>query len=211
PKPFQTLIAPFAHYMRTGLPWVTLKWAESQDGFISETGEETPITGEESRIQVHALRAAHQVVLVGSRTVLIDDPRLTTRMYPGPDPQRWVWDTQFKIPDSHPFFTSAGKAFRLCYTPKSALDIGIPEISNVHSFLQWAAQKQQISSLLVEGGAETLSFFLKENDWQEIFKYVNHSLFLKSGTLAPEIRNVSPVHSILLKTETVTQYQYLQA
>lgn len=211
PKPFQSLIAPFAHFMRTGLPWVTLKWAQSQDGYISLSGEETPITGEESRIQVHALRASHQVVLVGSRTVLIDDPRLTTRMYPGPDPQRWVWDTQFEIPNTHPFFTSPGKAFRLCYTPKSALDIGIPEISSAHSFLQWAAQTQHISSLLVEGGAETLSFFLKENAWQEILKFVNHSLFLQSGTLAPEIQNLLPVHSVSMKTEPVTKYQYLQA
>ena len=76
----QDLIAPFAHRVRTGLPWVRAKWAMSLDGRIAtRTGSSQWITGPEARHDVHATRAACDGILVGMGTVRSDDPILTAR------------------------------------------------------------------------------------------------------------------------------------
>jgi diaminohydroxyphosphoribosylaminopyrimidine deaminase/5-amino-6-(5-phosphoribosylamino)uracil reductase len=81
----QRLNDAFAKYIRTGLPWVTLKSALSLDDRIapaaSQRTEQTPVwlTSEESREEVHRMRHAHDAILTGIGTVLADDPLLTDR------------------------------------------------------------------------------------------------------------------------------------
>ena len=78
--------APYFKRTRTGLPFVTLKWAMSLDGKIAtKTGQSRWISNERARILVHKLRAVSDVVMVGVGTVKADDPLLTARLFP---PQR---------------------------------------------------------------------------------------------------------------------------
>ncbi|AWM77398.1 RibD family protein [Phenylobacterium parvum] len=80
---------------------ITLKLATSLDGRIATaTGESRWITGEESRLEVHQLRAEAQAVIVGIETALADDPELTVRLdgFPGPQPARVVLDTHQRLP-----------------------------------------------------------------------------------------------------------------
>jgi diaminohydroxyphosphoribosylaminopyrimidine deaminase/5-amino-6-(5-phosphoribosylamino)uracil reductase len=82
-------------------PSVTLKIATSLDGRIATAaGESRWITGEAAREEVHRLRAAHDAVLVGSQTVIDDDPELTVRLpgYEGPQPLRVVADARERVP-----------------------------------------------------------------------------------------------------------------
>jgi diaminohydroxyphosphoribosylaminopyrimidine deaminase/5-amino-6-(5-phosphoribosylamino)uracil reductase len=90
----------FLKYIATGMPFVTLKTAMTLDGRIAtRTGHSRWITGAESRAAVHTLRHRHQAIMVGSGTVLADDPELTTRLtVPGLDPVRIVVDSQLKTP-----------------------------------------------------------------------------------------------------------------
>ncbi len=86
-------------HRRTGMPFVTLKWAMSLDGKISARRDvRTLISGEQSLLYDHDLRNTHDAVLVGIGTVLADDPQLTCRIPGGRDPLRVVLDSRLRIP-----------------------------------------------------------------------------------------------------------------
>ena len=93
----------FAHWIQTGTPWVVVKLAQSVDGRIARTqGTSHAVTDAAARVRVHGLRAAADLVLVGSNTALIDDPQLTVRqmgeVMPGYRvPRRGVVDSQLRV------------------------------------------------------------------------------------------------------------------
>jgi diaminohydroxyphosphoribosylaminopyrimidine deaminase / 5-amino-6-(5-phosphoribosylamino)uracil reductase len=81
-------LAPYLKHRRTGRPWVVLKLAATLDGrTAAPDGTSRWITGPEARLDVHHLRARSDAVLVGARTVRIDDPELTARLDPPPSAQ----------------------------------------------------------------------------------------------------------------------------
>ena len=92
----------FFKYIRTRIPFVTLKFAQSIDGKIATaTGHSRWISSEPSRVFAHRLRSLHDAILVGSGTVVKDDPELTCRLVRGRDPLRVVVDSKLKIhPDA---------------------------------------------------------------------------------------------------------------
>lgn len=80
---FKLLEAAYCHRRVTDRPWVTLTWAQSLDGKLSTTSTaQTIISGSQSMELTHGLRALHHTILVGSNTVLVDNPRLTARLSP---------------------------------------------------------------------------------------------------------------------------------
>lgn len=100
----RALNGPYLKRLRTGLPWTIAKWAMTLDGAIAtSTGDSKWISGEESRREVHRMRARMDAILVGSSTVLADDPLLTSRLGEG-DGQvlrsatRVVVDRRLQIP-----------------------------------------------------------------------------------------------------------------
>lgn len=91
--------------MKTGRPFVILKTAMSADGKIStKTGDSKWISSEESRKMVHVLRSRCDAVVVGANTVVVDDPRLTSRIRGGRNPLRVVVDDKLKSPLNAKFF-----------------------------------------------------------------------------------------------------------
>lgn len=89
----------FFHYIQTGRPYVTLKYAMTMDGKIAtKTGASRWITGEKARENVHKDRNRHAAILVGIGTVLADDPLLNCRIEGGKDPVRVICDTKLRIP-----------------------------------------------------------------------------------------------------------------
>src|SRR5262249_7653848 len=94
------LNAPYLKLLRTGRPWVHLKWAMTLDGKIAtRTGDSKWISGDESRRRVHELRGRVDAVIVGRGTVVADDPRLTARP-PGPRvPARVVISASGDLPE----------------------------------------------------------------------------------------------------------------
>jgi 3,4-dihydroxy 2-butanone 4-phosphate synthase/GTP cyclohydrolase II len=93
-----------------GRPFVTLAYAQSVDGSIAlEPGRPSPLSGPESLRLTHALRAAHDGILVGIGTVLADDPRLTVRLVEGPSPQPVVVDSHLRIPECARLLERSGR------------------------------------------------------------------------------------------------------
>jgi diaminohydroxyphosphoribosylaminopyrimidine deaminase/5-amino-6-(5-phosphoribosylamino)uracil reductase len=95
----RALNAPYVRAMTTGLPWVTLKVAQTLDGKVATaSGASRWITGEAARRHGHGLRARNDVILVGIGTVKADDPALTCRLARGRDPVRVVVDARLETP-----------------------------------------------------------------------------------------------------------------
>ena len=149
-------------------PWVTLKWAQSADGYIDRQrhsradGEPVRFSTEWTQTLVHRLRASHQAICVGRRTWELDAPSLTTRLWPGPSPRRFVLSTTM------------------------AAAPGGPEVCGSVAELLAVLHRREVQSLLVEGGRETLQAFIDSGMWDEA--YVEHSpLRLGSGVAAPTL------------------------
>ncbi|MEO5369752.1 MAG: bifunctional diaminohydroxyphosphoribosylaminopyrimidine deaminase/5-amino-6-(5-phosphoribosylamino)uracil reductase RibD [Magnetococcus sp. DMHC-1] len=105
------LNAPFLTWLAQKRPLVTLKGALSLDGKIAtRTGKSQWITGKESRLMVQRLRDRYDVVMVGSGTVLADNPRLTCRLPNGRHPIRLVLDSTLRISTDAALFSAAPPA-----------------------------------------------------------------------------------------------------
>ena len=89
----------FLHYIRTGLPFVVMKYAMTADGKIAAyTGKSKWITGEIARECVHEQRHRYSAIMVGSGTVIADDPMLTCRIPEGKNPVRIICDSRLITP-----------------------------------------------------------------------------------------------------------------
>src|ERR1035437_1807243 len=101
----------FIKHVTTGQPYITLKLAMSLDGRSAlASGESRWITSEASRRRVHAMRAEHDAVLVGTRTALLDDPALTVRLVEGRQPWRIVLDARLELPKTLRLFSDEHRA-----------------------------------------------------------------------------------------------------
>lgn len=182
-------IAPWAKFITLGMPHVTLKLALSLDGRIAaRTGASKWVTGAEARAKVHAIRARVDAVAVGIGTVLTDDPRLTVRDVPGPNPVRVVFDTQLRIPLGCQLVTTAREVPTWVLASEEAseeteqllADNGVEVIRvppsaegriDVPSALRALAQRG-IVTLMVEGGAELAGSFLAGRQADELHAFV---------------------------------------
>ncbi|MGD0038979.1 MAG: bifunctional diaminohydroxyphosphoribosylaminopyrimidine deaminase/5-amino-6-(5-phosphoribosylamino)uracil reductase RibD [Isosphaeraceae bacterium] len=107
----ERLIEYYSVWVRTGLPFVTLKLAISLDGKVATVqGESQWITGAEARADAHRLRHTHDAILVGIGTVLADDPALSARagFEDGRQPVRVVVDSRLRMPPSARLVQSGG-------------------------------------------------------------------------------------------------------
>lgn len=163
-------------FMSTGLPFVTLKFAQTFDGRIAAaTGDSKWISGEKFRKLVHKLRSVHDAVLVGIDTVLTDDPELTVRLVKGRNPTRVILDSRLRIPLKAKVLTSAAptviattsgaddkKLSRLRETGAEVLTVAADEQGdvNLRELLKMLAERN-ISSVLVEGGGGVITSFLR--------------------------------------------------
>jgi diaminohydroxyphosphoribosylaminopyrimidine deaminase/5-amino-6-(5-phosphoribosylamino)uracil reductase len=179
-----------AHTQRR--PWITLKWAQSADGFIAgPLGKRVAISNAATARLVHRMRATHQAILVGTNTALFDDPELSTRSWPGPHPLRIVFDRQLRLPASLRLFNGElptlvlnelrnEQHYNLEYV---RLDMK-SEGSLFHN-LGKLLYDRGIHSLLVEGGTQVLQGFFDAGAWDELVIITAPQLRLGTGTAAP--------------------------
>ena len=171
-------------------PYLILKWAETSDGFIArENFDSKWISNEHSRKLVHKWRSEEDAVLVGTGTALHDNPALTVRDWAGRNPVRIVIDRFGKLPQTLALFD--GSQQTICYTThrdesaKNLEFIKLPETDFITAMLD-DLFKRNIQSVIIEGGATTLSQFIKERLWDEARIFTSPEQF-GSGIAAPKI------------------------
>jgi len=165
----------------TARPAITLKLATSLDGRIAlANGESKWITGAEARLEAHKLRAAHDAIIVGSETVLADDPELTARLDPMPEkqPLRIVADGRGRLsPNAKIFRTVSLGPVAIATLETTDLDAlgwpstrGLqywmtpPDLATGHLALSGileAATRARVVSLIVEGGGQLAASFMR--------------------------------------------------
>jgi diaminohydroxyphosphoribosylaminopyrimidine deaminase/5-amino-6-(5-phosphoribosylamino)uracil reductase len=197
-KEASALIAPWAKFITTGLPYVSLKLAVSLDGRIAtRTGASKWVTGPEARAKVHELRSGMDAVAVGIGTVVADDPRLTVREVEGRSPVRVVFDTRLRTPFSARLVGTALETATWVITSvdaspaveQSLFDHGVQVLRvppsaegriDVNAALRTLAQRG-IVSLMVEGGAELAGSVLAARLADELHVFVSPILLGPRG------------------------------
>lgn len=166
------LNAPFFHAVRSTRPWVVLKLAVSIDGAIgSKTREQRWLTGEESRREVHRMRAGFDAIAVGAGTVLADDPELTVRLAEPPRraPLRVIFDRELRTPATANVVRTARQVPTLIMASVVGAQLeplksqGVEIIpSKTHADALEKLRARNVRSLLIEGGAGLAAQLLEQ-------------------------------------------------
>lgn len=180
----------YIHRMATGLPFVTIKMAQSLDGFTAlPSGESKWITGEISRKRVHVLRSLNDAVMVGTRTAVLDNPRLNLRYdVVGRQPLRVTVDRELNIPETHHLLSDDLASRTIVFTAeqKSNSDVarrlrdrgvrveGLPvtaEGVRLEDLFRFLADDGS-NSVLVEGGSGLAAALMREDLAQKLILFV---------------------------------------
>lgn len=178
-------------------PYICLKYAQTNDGFIGSGSEQRlMISNEWSNRWVHSLRGKYQAILIGVETANRDNPLLDARFAPqAKAPLPIIFDPQGRIDLSLRLFKTGRKviimtsneAFKSAYQKVEHVDI---VLLNREEFLEQAMQelaRRQILSILVEGGARTLQHFIQASLWEEAYVITNTVLQISDGLQAPSL------------------------
>ena len=169
-------------------PYVVLKWAQTADGFVDrkrESGERLTVNGEHlngalaistpaTKEIVHKMRAENMAIMVGTRTVLLDNPRLLNTHWEGRNPIRVTIDRHHVIPSDARIFSDESET--IVYRERTDWPFILSDLA-----------QRNIHSILVEGGPTLLRHILETGIWDEIHIEVAPELNIGEGVPAPKI------------------------
>jgi diaminohydroxyphosphoribosylaminopyrimidine deaminase/5-amino-6-(5-phosphoribosylamino)uracil reductase len=173
----------FLTFFKKKRPYIILKWAQTKNGYVAPKSKikESPvyITNKSSRQIVHKWRSEEQAILVGFNTIIQDNPKLTTRMVKGGNPIRIVVCDDRKIVKKFNVFNDEAETIII------NLDSCNKNISEAKKICD-ELFKNNIISVIIEGGPKTLNYFIMENLWDEARIFIGEKEF-SNGIKAPEI------------------------
>ncbi|WP_291720153.1 bifunctional diaminohydroxyphosphoribosylaminopyrimidine deaminase/5-amino-6-(5-phosphoribosylamino)uracil reductase RibD [Bernardetia sp.] len=200
-------------------PYIILKWAQTQDGFIArKDGTSKWISNAVSRKLVHKWRSEEDGILVGKNTVLQDNPQLNVREWTGKNPTRIILaGSGFEqLNSSFSVFDDSVQTFFYIYSEKDKFD-NPKKTTFVNKFLQtdlielektnfWQSlfedlHKKNIHSVFIEGGSKILHSLIENGFYDEIRRFTAPNVFFEEGFEAPKI-SISPI-----KTEMIEDNQ----
>lgn len=192
-------------------PYVILKWAETLDGFIAPLSklEQQPvwISNMYSRQLVHKWRSEEQAILVGTQTVIDDNPKLDVRNWTGKNPVRVVLDAKNRIPHDRHVFDNQVKTIIICLEKfsdgkENVIFEVIDFTKNVAVQVLDVLYRHQIQSVIIEGGRHTLQTFIDSNLWDEA-RFFKGNIVLNGGIPAPVL------HSKKIDRQTIGEDELL--
>ena len=168
-------------------PYVLLKWAQTADGFVDynrpigdwslvngHLNGALPISTEKTKALVHKMRAENMAIMVGTRTVLLDNPRLLNTHWEGRNPIRVTIDRHHVIPADARILSD--EAETIVYREQTDWPFILADLA-----------KRNIHSILVEGGPALLNHILETGLWDEIHIEVAPELTIGEGVAAPPV------------------------
>ena len=192
---------PFLKHSVTGLPWVVMKAGMSLDGKISRRqGKGGAVTGPEAKKKVHQLRDQLDAILIGSGTALIDDPSLTTRLAQGTgrDPLRVILDSRLRLPADARMLNQHSSAATWIFCSNKAPAEGQEKLEQAGAVIHRVESKQDgvldlvqvlrrlgkedITSVLVEGGAAVHGAFIREKLVDQVYLFTAPYFIGEQGT-----------------------------
>ncbi len=175
-------------------PYVILKWAQSKYGYIGKPDEKIWLSHPYTTIWTHKKRSMVDAIMVGARTVVLDDPLLTTRDYDGRSPDRVIYDPNGMLSSKFRVFNDDG--CRVFYFSKNdnlkisgnhiskfLLNEEVPHPEQIPT----ALFAHRIGILLIEGGAYVHQLFIDQQAWDEAWVIRTEHL-LENGIKAPELK-----------------------
>ncbi|MHC5202803.1 bifunctional diaminohydroxyphosphoribosylaminopyrimidine deaminase/5-amino-6-(5-phosphoribosylamino)uracil reductase RibD [Myroides sp. LJL119] len=205
-KQCQQINKRFFNFIKNKRPYIILKWAQTSKGFIAplSKNEKAPfwISNTYSKQLVHKWRSEECAFLVGTNTVLQDNPSLTTRDWYGPNPIRLFIDKNAIIDNSYNLLDNSTPT--ICFTQnKQVFDkanlkyIQVDFQKNIPLQILEHLYKLNIMSLVIEGGSKTIESFIEQQLWDEarIFTGQNN---INKGVLAPKITDFKSIESYYL-------------
>ena len=158
-------------------PYVILKWAQTADGFVDiqrTGGSPLKISTPKTKEIVHRMRAENMAIMVGTNTVLLDNPRLLNTHWQGRNPIRVTIDRHGRIPADARIFSDESET--IVYRDRTDWPFILEDLA-----------KRNIHSILVEGGTTLLNHILETGIWDEIHVEVAPELTIGDGVKAPQI------------------------
>ncbi|MFC2110452.1 bifunctional diaminohydroxyphosphoribosylaminopyrimidine deaminase/5-amino-6-(5-phosphoribosylamino)uracil reductase RibD [Bacteroidota bacterium] len=178
-------------------PYIILKWAETQDGFIAPLKKEKNrpvwISNASSLQLVHKWRSEEHAILVGTETAIADNPKLDVRNWGGKNPLRVVLDQNLRIPLSYSLFDESVKTIVLTKmenakkkkASENLIYKGVDFSRNIATQICEILHQENIQSIIIEGGRQTLQTFIDANLWDEVRVFVG-AVYFNEGILAPK-------------------------
>ncbi|MDN3668941.1 bifunctional diaminohydroxyphosphoribosylaminopyrimidine deaminase/5-amino-6-(5-phosphoribosylamino)uracil reductase RibD [Echinicola jeungdonensis] len=178
-------------------PYIILKWAQTQDGFVARSDYNSKwISNEYSRQLVHKWRTEEDAIMVGTKTAHYDNPKLNAREWRGKNPTRIVIDQQLTLDRELALFDRSQPT--LCYNlfkNEESENLSYIKMNSdfaIHDLLHDLYQRK-IQSVIVEGGAYLLKKFMQSGLWDEARVFTGNASF-KTGIPAPKL-SIGPSES----------------
>ncbi|KXK57351.1 MAG: bifunctional diaminohydroxyphosphoribosylaminopyrimidine deaminase/5-amino-6-(5-phosphoribosylamino)uracil reductase RibD [Chlorobi bacterium] len=185
----------YIHFIKTGSPFITLKVAQTLDGFIAlPNGESQWITGLLAREHTHRLRAMNDAVMIGAGTALHDNPSLTVRFdIAGRNPKRVVLDENLHLPDTLQMFTDEFRTNTIVFTDLDHLETDKARLLQATGVTVYGANRTTkglhlnevfatlgdhgIASVMVEGGAQLAESLMREGLVHKLNLFIAPKMF----------------------------------
>lgn len=184
----KTLNKRFIKAHSAGRPWVLLKWAQSSDGYMASGDVAVQLSTPLTRRLMHRERSMVDAILVGARTVAVDNPSLTTRHWSGSSPLRVVIDGKLSIPDECKVLADGGKTL-IFNTVKEEVKENVEWVKIDVMPQQWLSHlyARGVTSLMVEGGSSILRQFVNAGLWDEMRIEISPVVIGSGGLKAPSV------------------------